>query len=129
MFKALMTSAALFLLAVAAHAGDARDAAVVPPPDATHQDAKDAPAAPPPDLTHQDVDVSASRPAEAVPEFSCHQEAQTGSSILHKVCRKKDLTPAEQEAVRQARQRINDEAGVAAQQWIADKFKIVNRNN
>ena len=114
MIKALMTSAALLLLAVAAHAGDAEDAAVAPLPD----------------LTHQDVKVAAPRPAEPPPpELTCHQESQTGSSILHKVCRKKDLSPDELDAIRQDRQQINNEAGVAAQQWIADRFKIVKRNN
>src|SRR5438552_1704809 len=111
MLKVLMTSATLLLLAVAAHA---EDAATASEPDSTRQEAKAA--APQPaesasasELTHQDVKVSAGRPAE--PELTCHQEAQTGSSILHKVCRKKELTPSEQAAIRDDRQQIINEAG------------------
>ncbi len=113
MVKSLMTSAALLLLAVAVHAADTGDAA----------------AAPLPDLTKQEVKVTAPLPAEPPPELTCHQESQTGSSILHKVCRKKELTPDELAAIRQDKQQINYEAGVAKEQWMADKFKLVKRNN
>lgn len=63
----------------------------------------------------QTVAVSASGPV-AAKVSTCRQEAQTGSSITHKVCRTQEQTEGDQRLAAEAKRRIEYESGVAAEQ-------------
>ena len=95
MTKVLVTCAAFLLLSVAAHAADA----------------------PPPEAPLQTVPVAASAPA-AAPALICHQESQTGSTIIHKVCRTKEQVADDQRATEEAKRQIGYEGSIAAQQHL-----------
>ena len=63
----------------------------------------------------QSVMVAASSPA-VTRVLICHQEAQTGSSITHKVCRSQEQVEGDRRAAEEAHDRIRYESGVTAEQ-------------